>query len=26
VALENLGFIVDPVSKQLRRLAAKPLK
>ena len=24
--LENLGFVVDPVSKQLKRLAAKPLK
>ncbi len=26
VVLENLGFVVDPVSKQLKRLAAKPLK
>ena len=26
VVLENLGFMVDPVSKQLKRLAAKPLK
>jgi clan AA aspartic protease len=25
-ALENIGIIVDPVSKTLRRLAAKPLK
>ena len=26
VVLENLGFVVDPVTKQLKRLAAKPLK
>ena len=26
VALENLGIIVDPVSRTLKRLAAKPLK
>ena len=26
VALENLGFVVDPVNKQLKRLSAKPLK
>nr|VFJ45331.1 MAG: clan AA aspartic protease, AF_0612 family [Candidatus Kentron sp. FW] len=26
VALENLGFFVDPVSRQLKRSAAKPLK
>jgi len=26
VMLENLGFIVDPTTKQLKRLAAKPLK
>ena len=26
VALENLGVVVDPVTKQLKRLAAKPLK
>ncbi len=26
VVLENLGFVVDPVSKQLKRLSAKPLK
>jgi clan AA aspartic protease len=24
--LKNLGFVVEPVSKQLKRLAAKPLK
>ncbi len=26
VALENIGIVVDPVSKTLKRLAAKPLK
>ena len=26
VALESTGIGVDPVSKQLRRMAAKPLK
>lgn len=26
VVLENLGFIVDPINKQLKRLSAKPLK
>jgi clan AA aspartic protease len=26
VVLENLGFVVDPVSKQLKRLATRPLK
>ena len=26
VVLENLGFSVDPVSRQLKRLSAKPLK
>lgn len=26
VVLENLGFVVDPVNKQLKRLSAKPLK
>jgi clan AA aspartic protease len=26
VALENIGVVVDPVSKTLRRLHAKPLK
>ena len=26
VVLENLGFVVDPVSNQLKKLAAKPLK
>lgn len=26
VVLENLGFVVDPTTKQLKRLAAKPLK
>ena len=26
VVLENLGFVVDPVSKELKRLSAKPLK
>lgn len=26
VALENMGLVVDPVTKTLRRLHAKPLK
>lgn len=26
VALENLGYVVDPVSQELKRLDAKPLK
>jgi hypothetical protein len=26
VALESMGVVVDPVSKTLRRLPAKPLK
>ena len=26
VVLENFGFVVDPVSKELKRLSAKPLK
>lgn len=26
VALENVGMVVDPVSRSLRRLHAKPLK
>jgi predicted aspartyl protease len=26
VALEGTGFVVDPVSKTLKRVAAKPLK
>ena len=26
VVLENLGYVVDPVSKELKRLSAKPLK
>lgn len=26
VALENLGFVVDPGSNQLKRVAARPLK
>ena len=26
VVLENLGYFVDPISKQLKKLSAKPLK
>jgi clan AA aspartic protease len=26
VVLENLGFVVDPITKTLKKLAAKPLK
>jgi clan AA aspartic protease len=26
VVLENLGYVVDPITKQLKKLSAKPLK